>query len=263
MRAYNFSAGPAALPVDVLRQAQAELLEWGGARASVMEVSHRGKDFIAMAQESERDLRELLGVPPDYRILFLQGGATQHFAQIPMNFARREQSVDYVLSGDWSEKAAKEAKTLTSVRIAASSAVSNYDRIPPRASWDLDPKAAYVHIAANETIRGVEFHDVPDTGAVPLIGDVSSTILSRPLDVSKYALLYAGAQKNIGPSGFVVMIVRADLLERCPKDIPTHLQLRRTRGAGIDVEHAKHLGLVSRRPHVQVGESAGRPCGDG
>ncbi|MEO7062757.1 MAG: 3-phosphoserine/phosphohydroxythreonine transaminase [Dokdonella sp.] len=220
MRAYNFSAGPAALPVDVLRQAQAELLEWGGAHASVMEVSHRGKDFIAMAEESERDLRELLGVPTNYKILFLQGGATQHFAQIPMNFARRDQSVDYVLSGDWSEKAAKEAKSLTNVRIAASSAASNYDRITPRASWDLDPNAAYVHIAANETIRGVEFHEVPETGAVALIGDVSSTILSRPLDVSKYAVLYAGAQKNIGPSGFVVMIVRDDLLERCPNDIP-------------------------------------------
>jgi phosphoserine aminotransferase len=137
-----------------------------------------------------------------------------------MNFARREQNVDYVLTGDWSEKAAKEAKLLANVRIAATSAATNYDRIPPRDSWDLDPNAAYVHIAANETIRGVEFHDVPFTGAVPLIGDVSSTILSRPLDVSKYALLYAGAQKNIGPSGLVVMIARDDLLERCPKDNP-------------------------------------------
>lgn len=219
-RGYNFSAGPAALPEDVLRQAQAEMLEWGVARASVMEISHRGKDFIALAEQAEQDLRDLLAVPPDYKVLFLQGGATQHFAQIPLNFARRDQPVDYVLTGDWSEKAAKEAKPLAQVRIAATSADSNYDRIPARTDWNLEPSAAYVHVTPNETIRGVEFHDVPDTGAVPLFGDVSSTILSRPLDVSKYALLYAGAQKNIGPSGLVVMIVRDDLLERCPKDIP-------------------------------------------
>lgn len=219
-RDYNFSAGPAALPEEVLRQAQAELLEWNGARASVMEISHRGKEFVALAEESERDLRELLAIPANYKVLFLQGGATQHFAQIPLNFARREQNADYVLTGDWSEKAATEAKPLARVRIAATSATTNYDRVPPRASWDLDPAAAYVHVTPNETIRGVEFHDVPDVGAVPLIGDVSSTILSRPLDVSKYALLYAGAQKNIGPSGLVVMIVREDLLERCPQDLP-------------------------------------------
>ena len=219
-RGYNFSAGPAALPEEVLRQAQAELLEWGGVRASVMEISHRGKDFVALAEQAERDLRDLLAVPANYKVLFLQGGATQHFAQIPLNFARRGQAVDYVLTGDWSEKAAKEAKPLADVRIAASSADTNYDRVPVRADWNLDPNAAYVHVTPNETIRGVEFHDIPEVGAVPLIGDVSSTILSRPLDVSKYALLYAGAQKNIGPSGLVVMIVREDLLERCPQDLP-------------------------------------------
>ena len=219
-RQYNFSSGPAALPEAVLQQAQAELLEWNGARASVMEISHRGKEFIALAEEAERDLRELLAVPSNYKVLFLQGGATQHFAQIPLNFAQRGQRADYVLTGDWSEKAAKEAKPYVDVRIAASSAATGYDRIPPRAKWDLDPSAAYVHVTPNETIRGVEFHDVPDVGGVPLIGDVSSTILSRPLDVSKYGLLYAGAQKNIGPSGLVVVIVRDDLLERCPKDIP-------------------------------------------
>lgn len=218
-REFNFSAGPAALPEAVLRQAQAELLEWGGARASVMEISHRGKEFIALAEEAERDLRDLLAIPSNYKVLFLQGGATQHFAQIPMNFARGR-AVDYVLTGDWSEKAAKEARPIADVRIAATSSATNYDRVPPRAGWDLDANAAYVHVTPNETIRGVEFHDIPDAGGVPLIGDVSSTILSRPLDVSKYALLYAGAQKNIGPAGFVVVIVRDDLLERCPKDIP-------------------------------------------
>ena len=218
-RAYNFSAGPAALPEDVLRQAQSELLEWNGARASVMEISHRGKAFIALAQEIELDLRDLLAIPANYKVLFQQGGATQHFAQIPMNFARRDQSVDYVLTGDWSEKAAREAASYANVRIAATSAGTNYDRVPLRETWSLDLASAYVHITPNETIRGVEFPDIPDVGDVPLLGDVSSTLLSRPLDVSKYALLYAGAQKNIGPSGLVVMIIRDDLLERCPRDI--------------------------------------------
>ena len=219
-RGYNFSAGPAALPEEVLRQAEGELLEWDGARASVMEISHRGKDFIALAEQSERDLRDLMAIPANYKVLFLQGGATQHFAQIPMNFARRDQTADYVLTGDWGEKAIKEAKPLVQARTVASSASTNYDRIPPRASWDLDPKAAYLHYTPNETIRGVEFHEIPDVGGVPLVADVSSTILSRPIDVSRFGVLYAGAQKNIGASGLVVLIVREDLLERCPKDIP-------------------------------------------
>jgi len=219
-RGYNFSAGPAALPEDVLNQARAELLEWDGARASVMEISHRGKDFVALAAESERDIRELLAIPSNYKVLFLQGGATQHFAQIPMNIARRGESADYIVTGDWGEKAAKEAKPTVGVRIAATAEATNYDRIPPRETWDLDPKAAYVHYTPNETIRGVEFMSVPDVGSVPLVADMSSTILSRPLDVSKFGLIYAGAQKNIGASGLVVMIVRDDLLARSPKDIP-------------------------------------------
>ncbi len=219
-RAYNFSAGPAALPEPVLRQAQAELPEWDGVNASVMEISHRGKAFMAMAAQAEQDLRDLLAVPSGYKVLFLQGGATQQFPLIPLNFARRDQSADYVLTGDWSEKAAREAKSLVHVRVAASSESTRYDRVPPRAGWDLDPKSAYVHITPNETIRGVEFHQVPDVGDVPLIGDVSSTILSRPLDVARYAMLYAGAQKNIGPSGLVVVIVRDELLQRCPGDLP-------------------------------------------
>jgi len=219
-RAYNFSAGPAALPETVLQQVRDELLEWQGERASVMEVSHRGKAFMSMAAEAEADLRDLLAVPAGYKVLFLQGGATQQFPLIPLNFARREQAADYVLTGDWSEKAAREAKPLVQVRIAASAEATRYDRVPPRAGWDLDPDAAYVHITPNETIRGVEFDAIPDVGDVPLIGDISSSILSRPLDVSKFAMLYAGAQKNIGPSGLVVVIVREDLLARCPKDLP-------------------------------------------
>jgi phosphoserine aminotransferase len=219
-RAYNFSAGPAALPEPVLRQAQNELLDWGKARASVMEISHRGKEFIALAEESERDLRELLQIPQSYKVLFLQGGATQHFAQIPLNFAKREQTADYILSGYWGEKAAKEAKPLVNVRIAASGETNKYTAIPPRASWQLDPNAAYVHYTPNETIHGVEFADTPDVGNVPLVADMSSNILSRPIDVTKFGVIYAGAQKNIGAAGLVLMIVREDLLARCPKDIP-------------------------------------------
>ncbi len=219
-RGYNFSAGPAAVPEAVLRQAQAELLDWGRARASVMEISHRGKDFIALAAESEQDLRKLLNIPQSYKVLFLQGGATQHFAQIPMNFARRDQTVDYVVTGHWGEKAASEAKTLAQVRIAASGKDGNYTAIPARATWQLDPGAAYVHYTPNETIHGVEFQDIPDVGALPLIADMSSDILSRPIDVSRFGAIYAGAQKNIGASGLVVMIVREDLLARCPKDMP-------------------------------------------
>lgn len=219
-RGYNFSAGPAALPEDVLNQAKAELLEWDGARASVMEVSHRGKDFVALAAESERDIRELLAIPSNYKVLFLQGGATQHFAQIPMNIARRGESADYIVTGDWGEKATKEAKPTIGVRTAATAEATNYDRIPARETWSLDPNAAYVHYTPNETIRGVEFMDVPDVGSVPLVADMSSTILSRPIDVSKFGLIYAGAQKNIGAAGLVVMIVRDDLLARSPKDIP-------------------------------------------
>ncbi|HJU40971.1 MAG TPA: 3-phosphoserine/phosphohydroxythreonine transaminase [Tahibacter sp.] len=219
-RGYNFSAGPAALPELVLRRAQAELLEWDGANASVMEISHRGKDFMAMAERAEAGLRALMAIPSHYRVLFLQGGATQHFAQIPMNIARRDQRADYVVSGDWGEKAVREAAPLVNAHVAATSAANGHTAPPPRDTWDLDPRAAYVHYTPNETIRGVEFDDVPDVGDVPLVADYSSAILSQPLDVSKFGLIYAGAQKNIGASGLVVLIVRDDLLARSPKDIP-------------------------------------------
>lgn len=219
-RGYNFSSGPAALPEPVLRQAQAELLEWGGERASVLEVSHRGKAFMALAAESERDLRDLLAVPSNYRILFLQGGATQHFAQIPMNLARGA-GADYVVSGSWGQKAVKEAAAMCKARVAASSEADGFLRLPARESWQLDAAAAYVHVTPNETIGGVEMHETPDTGAVPLVADMSSNILSRPLDVARYGLIYAGAQKNIGASGLVVLIVRDDLLERCPAALPS------------------------------------------
>src|SRR5579885_2779709 len=220
MRGWHFSAGPAALPEAVLRRAQSELLEWNGARASVMEVSHRGKAFEAMAQQAENDRRALLGVPENYKVLFLQGGATQHFAQIPMNLCAEGQRADYIVTGHWGEKAVKEAAPYAQPHVAASSADSNYTSIPPREIWDIDPDAAYVHYTPNETIHGVEFHSIPDVGAVPLIADMSSAILSRPIDVSRFGLIYAGAQKNIGPSGLVIVIVRDDLLRRDPRPLP-------------------------------------------
>ena len=219
-RGYNFAAGPAAVPEAVLRQAQAELLDWGQARASVMEISHRGKLFAELAAESERDLRYLMDIPDNYKVLFLQGGATQHFAQIPMNFARRDQVTDYVVTGHWGEKAAREARPLAPVNVAADMAATRYTGIPARGTWRLSADAAYLHYTPNETIHGVQFHEVPDAGGVPLVADMSSDILSRPVDVRKFGIIYAGAQKNIGAAGLVIMIVRDDLLARCPKDIP-------------------------------------------
>ena len=213
-RVWNFSAGPAAMPPAVLERAQREMLDWNGSGASVMEQSHRGKRFIAMAAQAEADLRTLMQISPDYAVLFLQGGATQHFAQIPMNLAGPDDSADYIVSGHWSAKAVSEAGPYVRVNVAASSAVDDYLKLPSRDSWQLDPHAAYVHYTPNETIHGVEFHDVPEVGTVPLVADMSSNILSEPLDVSRFGLIYAGAQKNIGPSGLVVMIIRRDLLQR-------------------------------------------------
>lgn len=218
-RAYNFSAGPAALPEAVLRQAREELLEWGSARASVMEISHRGAAFMALARQSEQDLRDLMAIPSNYRILFMQGGATQHFAQIPMNLARQDQSADYVISGAWGEKALAEAKPYVQARVCASSSDGGFRDVPGREDWQPDPNAAYLHYTTNETIHGVQFHDVPQVGEVPLVADMSSDILSGPIDVSRFGLIYAGAQKNIGASGLVILVVRDDLLERQPRQM--------------------------------------------
>ena len=209
---YNFSAGPAVLPGAVLQQAQSELLDWHGCGMSVMEMSHRGKEFMSIASQAEADLRELLGVPDNYQVLFLQGGATSQFAMVPMNLLRGKNTADYINTGAWSKKAIKEAGRYCDARVAASSEDSGFTTIPAFESWQLNSDAAYVHYTPNETIGGVEFHWVPDTGDVPLVADMSSTILSRPLDVSRYGVIYAGAQKNIGPAGLTVVIVRDDLL---------------------------------------------------
>jgi phosphoserine aminotransferase len=209
---YNFSAGPAVLPRAVLMRARDELLDWQGSGMSVMEVSHRGKEFISIAEQAEADLRGLMGISSDYHVLFLQGGATSQFAMVPMNLLRGRGKADYVNTGSWSKKAIGEAKRYCSVNVAASSEATKFTTIPRQAEWKLDPAAAYVHYTPNETIGGVEFDWIPETGEVPLVADMSSTILSRPVDVSRYGLIYAGAQKNIGPAGLTVVIVRKDLV---------------------------------------------------
>jgi len=211
-RAINFSAGPAALPEEVLRQAAAEMLDWHGSGMSVMEMSHRGKEFIAIHAEAEADLRELLAIPASYKVLFLQGGAIAENAIVPMNMLRGRDRADYINTGEWSKKSIKEAGKYCTVNVAASGGGGGFTAIPPRASWQLDPGAAYVHICSNETIGGLEYHWVPDTGDVPLLADMSSHILSRPVDVAKYGLIYGGAQKNIGPAGLTIVIVRDDLI---------------------------------------------------
>lgn len=213
-RVFNFSAGPAALPLEVLEEAQAGLTDWQGSGMSVMEISHRSKPFIAVAEQAEADLRELMGISDDYAVLFLQGGATQQFALIPMNLSDEGQTVDQLVTGSWSKKALKEAKALRNVNVVADGAESNYTDVPAAETWKLTPDAAYLHYCANETIGGVEFHDTPDAGNVPLVADMSSTILSRPINVNDFGLIYAGAQKNIGPAGLTIVIVRKDLIDR-------------------------------------------------
>ncbi|MFC3609632.1 3-phosphoserine/phosphohydroxythreonine transaminase [Stutzerimonas tarimensis] len=225
-RAYNFCAGPAALPEAVLRRAQAELLDWRGIGLSVMEMSHRSDEFVGVASKAEQDLRDLLAIPANYKVLFLQGGASQQFAQIPLNLLPEGGTADYIDTGIWSKKAIEEARRYGTVNVAASAKSCDYFRIPRQEEWTLSPDAAYVHYTPNETIGGLEYDWIPDTGDVPLVADMSSTILSRPLDVSRFGLIYAGAQKNIGPSGLVVVIVREDLLGRARSSCPTMLDYK-------------------------------------
>ena len=220
-RVWNFSAGPAALPEEVLRQAQEELLDWHGAGCSVMEMSHRGKEFTSIIEQAEADLRELMGIPAGYKVLFLQGGATQQFAQIPLNLLAGR-SADYIVTGSWSKKAFKEAQRIGNVRCAATTESSGFTRLPTTDEIQLDPFAAYLHLCTNETIHGVEIpaERIADAG-VPLVIDMSSHILSRPVPVEKFGLIYAGAQKNIGPSGLTLVIVRDELLGMAPLTIPS------------------------------------------
>jgi phosphoserine aminotransferase len=221
MTIYNFSAGPAVLPKAVLQQVQTEMVDWHGSGMSVMEMSHRGREFMGIAAEAEADLREVMGIPGNYKVLFLQGGASSQFAMVPMNLLRGKASADYLNTGEWSKKAIKEAKKYGAVNVVATSEDKNFSYAPAFADWKRDAGAAYLHYTPNETIGGVEIFDIPDSGDTPLVADMSSTILSRPVDVSKFGVIYAGAQKNIGPAGLTIVIVREDLIGETLKGTPT------------------------------------------
>ena len=218
-RIFNFSAGPAALPQAVLKEVQAEMLEWDGTGASVMEVSHRGKPFMAAAAKAEQDLRDLMGIPDNYKVLFVQGGATSQFSAIPLNLKFLGEKADYAHTGHWSKKAIADAKRFVDVNVVCDTSEEGYKHVPEVSDWNLSDDAAYVHITPNETIAGVEFNWLPETDK-PICADLSSTILSRPVDVSKYGIIYAGAQKNIGPAGITIVIVRDDLVGHFPADAP-------------------------------------------
>ncbi|HEX5098521.1 MAG TPA: 3-phosphoserine/phosphohydroxythreonine transaminase [Polyangiaceae bacterium] len=243
-RVMNFNAGPAALPLAALERAQAELLDLGGTGMSVMEHSHRGKAYEAVHNEAIALTRELLNVPESHQILLLQGGASQQFATVPMNLLPQGKSADYVLTGAWSQKAYKEGKTVGTVRVAGTAEKDGkFGRIPAQSELSLDANAAYAHITSNNTIFGTQWDKFPDTGSVPLVADMSSDIMWRPIDVSKFGLIYAGAQKNLGPSGLVVVIVRKDLVEGGRKDIPTIFQYR---------THAENNSLYNTPPTFSI-----------
>lgn len=226
-RAYNFSAGPAALPDEVLQQAQEELLDWQGrGLSSIMEMSHRSPEFISVAETAEADLKELLSIPDNYQVLFLQGGASSQFSALPLNLLNGQKQADYFNTGMWSKKAIAEAKRYCEVNVVASSEDKNFSYVPAESDWQLNPQAAYVHYTPNETIGGVEFQQIPDVGDKPLAADFSSTLLSRPMDVSRFGVIYAGAQKNIGPAGLTVVIVREDLLGQADLLTPAMLNYK-------------------------------------
>ena len=250
-RAYNFCAGPAALPEAVLQRAREEMLDYRGTGMSVMEMSHRDDVIVAMAEQAEKDLRDLMGISDDYAVLFLQGGASAQFAMVPMNLLGESGRADYVNTGQWSTKAIKEARRFGDINVAASSEDRNFSYVPAQSDWRLSDDAAYVHYCPNETIGGLEFDFVPEVDK-PLVADMSSTILSRPLDVGRFGLIYAGAQKNIGPAGITVVIVRKDLLGRAGASVPAMMNYQTHAENGSMAQHAAHLRLVSGRPGVPV-----------
>jgi phosphoserine aminotransferase len=238
-RIHNFSAGPAVLPIDVLEEAQRDLLSLPGVGMSILEISHRSKAFDDIIEGCEADLRSLAGVPADYRVLFLQGGASLQFSMVPMNLLPQGASADYIVTGSWSQKAVKEGKRVGAVRIAGSTEAENFSRVPRQDELQLDPGAAFVHYTTNNTIFGTEWHYVPDVGGVPLVADMSSDIFSRPLDTAKHALIYAGAQKNLAPAGVTLVIIRDDLVARTPSTLPTMLQY---------AVHAENTSLYNTPP---------------
>ena len=220
-RLYNFCAGPAALPSDVLAQAKVDLLDWQGKGLSVMEMSHRSPEFVGIAQKAEQDLRDLMVIPDNYKVLFMQGGASSQFTMIPMNLLRGKKSADYINTGQWSKKAIAEAKRFCDVNVAATTEGNKFTSAPSQEELNLNPEAAYVHYTPNETIGGVQFDYIPETNGVPLVADYSSAILSEEIDVTKFAMIYAGAQKNIGPAGLCIVIIREDLLGQTIEGTPT------------------------------------------
>ncbi|TNF99782.1 MAG: 3-phosphoserine/phosphohydroxythreonine transaminase [Gammaproteobacteria bacterium] len=226
-RVYNFSAGPAMLPTAVIEQAQAEMDDWQGTGMSVMEMSHRGKEFMSIAEHAETTLREIMEIPSNYKVLFLQGGASSQFSAVPMNLLRGNNKANYLNTGMWSKKAIAEGKRYCYVNVACTSEAENFSEIPSPDSWNLDSDAAYVHYTPNETIGGVEFHWVPDVGDMPLVADMSSTILSRPIPVERYGVIYAGAQKNVGPAGLTIVIVREDLMGDVVDCTPTMMNYQK------------------------------------
>ena len=242
-RVYNFAAGPAVMPLPVLEEIQRDLIALPGVGMSILEISHRSKPFEAILSQAEADIRKLAGIPSNYQVLFLQGGASLQFSMVPMNLLTAGGTADYIDTGSWAEKAIKEAKKVGNVNVAASTKDSNYSRIPKASELKLTPNAAYVHITANNTIEGTEWKDLPDTGGVPLVNDTSSDMFSRPIDISKHALIYAGAQKNMGPAGVTVVIVRDDLLQRSQKTLPTMLNY---------AVHAENKSLYNTPPAFAV-----------
>lgn len=225
-RVFNFSAGPGALPLEVLEKAQQELICYGNSGMSVMEMSHRSKDYDAIIKSAEAKLREIMGIPDNYKVLFLQGGASLQFAMIPLNLLRKSFKADYIESGQFASKALKEAKKFGDIRVVASSKADNYTYIPRVTKEDFDTEADYAYICANNTIYGTKFHEYPDTGNIPLVADMSSCILSEPVDVSKFGIIYAGAQKNLGPAGVTLVIIREDLIGHAKENIPSMLDYK-------------------------------------
>jgi len=242
-RVYNFSAGPAVMPMPVLEEMQRDLIALPGVGMSILEVSHRSKAFEAILAQAEADIRALANIPANYKVLFLQGGASMQFSMVPMNLLTAGATADYIDSGSWADKAIKEAKKVGAVNVAASTKGENYSRVPRQDELQLTPRAAYVHMTSNNTIEGTEFKTLPAVGDAPLVNDTSSDMFSRPIDVTKHALIYAGAQKNMGPAGVTVVIVRDDMLQRSQKTLPTMLNY---------AVHAENTSLYNTPPAFGV-----------
>ena len=262
-RVYNFSAGPAVMPESVLQRIRGDIPDWNGSGMSIMEVSHRSKEFVAVAEQAEQDLRELLDVPKNYSVLFPQGGASMQFSMVPLNLSAAGEKVDYVQTGSWSKKAIAEARRYCDVHVVADSAEDNFTNIPPQETWHCSSDAAYLHYTPNETIGGVEFHFVPDASDAVLVADMSSTILSRPVDVRKFGVIYAGAQKNIGPAGITLVIVRNDLLPKVREETPALLRYSAYAESGSMINTPPVFRVVCGRPGVSGPEETRWTCTSG